>query len=322
MQVYHVSKDYQNPPLLTHHYRDDVLQLAISQFTEQGTSACFETACRLVDPMRRLSAVFHQDYFKLWEIYAHFQLLAPTGAFSALHFSSEAFRTATTHWFPDLVAGAPVGIATLTVLNNVWPMLENILAVLQPAGYLVLQLGYMNQFELKLLLWFLFNIFEEVHLCKPRASPVCDQEKFIVCRQFRATQYGTVYAAQMQSFAANPMAILEQSPLQWFAHVHALEIKFAKHEERWKHKAVAVAKLLGSQTHPMRPAALRELEQTCFRDAGGRRLCERYLAQNKINTRLLATAAAGRSPPEPALALELNQPAAHFPAAVLETGHR
>ena len=154
------------------------------------------------------------------------------------------------------------------------------LEVLRDQGVLILKIAEFYHHLTKLMLWLLFSVFGAVAIVKPRATPLCDTSKYVLCQRFDRAQYLARFQALCAAIRADHNPSLVEFPLSWSYWLTARQNAFTVARESAQAKAVQVACMLAKKAPFLPETKLQELVETCWLDKNIHQFAQRYLQEH------------------------------------------
>jgi len=264
-------------------HRDDVLALKMNQWKTQGRVTFFDTACRLINPLSGLAETVHVAlvFFKMYEIFCEDEKLfadlpAKLGTV-VVGDEQSGLQVCRKYFGKDRIQQqqqqqrAPVHLVIINSFDSVdltWNTVAGILDRLSAGGALIVCLGELYHSHAQVLIWVLYQVFREVHICKPKVSNVFDNEKFAVCHGFQP---------EKKMDLSDWGKILEMCPLPWFSYIAETERVFQQDQEIAQRRAERLTKLLVFHKPFANRHALNKMTNLCLMGANKQKYCLNYL---------------------------------------------
>ena len=274
--------------------RDDALAISVHKWQQRGRSNFFDLGCRLLSGMCGIQRVSNHslDYLKIWDIlFAEkerflqikqpFYSIHADAGMNTTDYSSatKEFLYQTTGMYQgisDELSDRNILLSTVTgfgAITDLWSQSEDSLLPLGEGGTFILQVGELYHRQTQLLLWVMFQSFEQVSVVKPPPSNAFDNEKYIVCHHFKRTVYSHSYTARMKESAE----LFEGCPLSWFSYISHIEDQFRKEKEIAQRKAEIITSLLVLHHPQLSGKSLEVFEQDLTSGKNIEKYCARYL---------------------------------------------
>jgi hypothetical protein len=272
-------------------HRDDVLTLKMNRWKEQGRGSFFETASRLINPLSALPLVIHPNktpmsFFKAYEIFVKNKDLFQKLPKKFRIFSKEdtgIVEASQLYFGTERTNGAKVYLATVISFENVEITLKKIGELTEHLcneGALLVALGEMYQSRVQLLLWVLYQLFEDVRLYKPLVSNVFDNEKFAICNGF---------TRKIRINITDWGKLLESCPLPWFSYISEIESLFQKEKEIAQRRAENLTKLLVFHRPFANANSLGKMSTLCLSGSNIKKYCKKYIDTLELKSFLSTT---------------------------------